>query len=104
MAEEILTGNPIITTASGSAWITKDESVKINSIRWFDLTSGVNTIAFTNGGVTTTLSNILLKRATDSAAISTYNNGMELLTEPIVVSRFMIHSSTASTRLEIWKD
>lgn len=109
MAIEILAStNPIVTTAVACAWITKDKSIKINSIIWRDLITAAATLILTNGGATTTQSNILIKRTTEGTAVKTIN-AMAVITEPIIVSRLYIHTNAGPTNcaggtLEIWKD
>ncbi len=109
MAMEVLGGNPIITNAKGgSAWITKNESIKISSIIWRDLVTSGATLVLTNGGVTTTISNILIKRTTEATAVGTINV-MSVITEPIVISNLFIHTNSGPTdcaggTLEIWKE
>ncbi len=109
MAIELLSGNPIITSArGGSAWITKGKSIKINAIIWRDIVTSGATLVLTNGGVTTTVSNILIKRTTEATAVSTINV-MTVITEPITVSNLFIHTNNGPTdcaggTLEIWKD
>ena len=109
MAQEVLSGNPIITNArGGSAWITKGESIKISQILWRDIVTSGGTLVLTNGGVTTSLNNILIKRTTEGTAVGTINV-MSVLVEPIVVSNLFIHTNNGPTdcaggTLEIWKE
>ena len=109
MAVEILSGNPIITKArGGSAWITKNESIKISSIIWRDLVTSGATLVLTNGGATSVTNNILIKRTTEATAVGTINV-MAVITEPIVVSNLFIHTNNGPTdcaggTLEIWKE
>ena len=109
MARELLSGNPIITSArGGSAWITRGKSIKINSIIWRDIVTSGATLVLTNGGVTTDVTNILIKRTTEATAVSTINV-MAVITEPITVSMLYIHTNNGPTNcaggtLEIWKD
>ena len=109
MAIEVLTSvNPIVTTALACAWITKDESITINSMIWRDLTTAGGTLVLTNGGVTTTQSNVLIRRKYDATAVMTIK-AISVITEPITVSRLYIHTNLAATNcaggtLEIWKN
>ena len=108
MADEILSGNPIVTTATNSAWVTKDETVTFSQIIWRSLTTVGGTLVLTNGGVTTSLNNILVKREYDATAVMTIK-AMNVITEPITVSRLYIHTNIAVTdcaggTLEFWKE
>lgn len=109
MADEILTNtNPIVTTARASAWVTKDKSVTFSQIIWRSLTTSGGTLILTNGGVTTTLSNILVKRTYDGTAVMTIK-AMNIIPQPITVSRMYIHTNDGPTNcaggtLEFWKE
>ncbi len=110
MAIEVLTStNPIVSTARASAWVTKDESVTFSQIIWRTLTTVGGTLILTNGGVTTTLSNILVKREYNASAVMSVL-AMNVITEPITVSRLYIHTNdqvgagAAGGTLEFWKE
>ena len=100
--------NPIITSVMASAWVTKGKSVTFSQIIWRDLTTAGGTLVLTNGGVTTTLSNILIKRTYDGTAVLTIK-AMNVIPQPITVSKMYIHTNFSTTNcaggtLEFWKE
>ena len=106
--EKLTSTNPVVTTACGSAWVTKDKAVTFSQIIWRSLTTISGTLVLTNGGVTTTLSNILVKREYDGTAVMSIK-AMNVIPQPITVSRLFIHTNIAVTNcaggtLEFWKE
>lgn len=100
MADEILSGNPIITTADGSAWITKDKVITINEMIWSNI-SGSGELTLTNGGATSSISNVYFNRKITTALTTV--DSIRVFAEPKTFSRLKIQKKNVGV-LEIFKE